>query len=161
MWFFFFLFSLVCLCFCAFVCQSVHVGAAREHSETLHLFMGDFHHLLCHAIQTNGLHDWWDIYSDTHKASLSFWHTVHTAFEWMQITCKSTDHAHTQTNAFINHLSCSPCACEGQLQTAGMHTWYYQFQLNKWSPKYCRFIFSWKGLRAKIIVDNGYAYSAS
>lgn len=42
---------------CIFLHQPVHVGAAREHPETLHLPVGGFHHLLRPAIQTNGLHD--------------------------------------------------------------------------------------------------------
>ncbi len=54
---FFFLVCLVCVCLCAFLCQLVHVGAAREHPETLHLPVGDFYLLLRPAVQTNGLHD--------------------------------------------------------------------------------------------------------
>lgn len=43
--------------------QSVHVGAAREHPETLRLPVGDFHHLLRPAVQTAGLYDWWVMFT--------------------------------------------------------------------------------------------------
>lgn len=45
----------VCLCVCT--CQPVHVGAAGEHPETLHLPVGGFHQLLRPAVPAYGLHD--------------------------------------------------------------------------------------------------------
>lgn len=37
--------------------QSVHVGAAGEHPQTLHLPVGGVHRLLRAAVQTDGFHD--------------------------------------------------------------------------------------------------------
>lgn len=38
--------------------QLVHVGAAREHQEALHLPVGGVHQLLRPTVPTHGLHDW-------------------------------------------------------------------------------------------------------
>lgn len=50
-----FVFSCLSLYHCL---QPVHVGAAREHQEALHLPVGGVHQLLRPAVPTHGLYDW-------------------------------------------------------------------------------------------------------
>lgn len=101
---------------CAYIHQPVHVGAAGEHQETLHLLVGGFHHLLRPAIQTNGLYDRWERRTHTQTKPLYPSYILYTP-HWPLKECKYLDSIRrTQTNAFIQHLcngSPSPCAAAG------------------------------------------------
>lgn len=100
-----FLFSLVRVCLCAFICQPVHVGATREHSETLHLLVGGFHQLLCPAIQTNGLHDRWGTLTRTDKASLSLTYCTPWIGPWKNANTYTQSSAHKQMHSYITCIT--------------------------------------------------------
>lgn len=103
-------FVLILLCFTS---QPVYVGATWQHPETVHLLVGGFHQLLCAAVQANGLHDWWETYTSTNKASLSFWRARHPELDLGRMQILVHNPAHTNKRFHTSLVQLFSVSVEG------------------------------------------------